>query len=147
MPRPLKWGILGACTITLSKNIHKNAWKKFFIDLQIRWRCPKFAIHKWPFYNHFWSFFRQQLTQLHKNLSQNWNSNGAELVQIFIGSKAMIQNTNFSISGFLQVTSNWQKLMKSMKRYFQAIFWISLDQIIVQAPIIPHFKGLVMRNL
>ena len=25
MPRPLKWGILGASTIILSKDIHKNA--------------------------------------------------------------------------------------------------------------------------
>ena len=30
-----------------------------------------------------------------------------------------------------------------MKCYFEAI----LDQIIVQAPIIPHFKGLAIRNL
>ena len=46
--------------------------------------------------------------------------------------------------------ASYMKLTKtdeSMKRYFQAILWISLDQIIVQAPIIPHFKGLVMRNL
>ena len=46
--------------------------------------------------------------------------------------------------------ASYMKLTKtdeSMKHYFQAILWISLDQIIVQAPIIPHFKGLVMRNL
>ena len=46
--------------------------------------------------------------------------------------------------------ASYMKLTKtdeSMKRYFQAILWISRDQIIVQAPIIPHFKGLVMRNL
>jgi hypothetical protein len=39
------------------------------------------------------------------------------------------------------------KAYESMKHYFQAILRIFLDQIIVQAPIIPPFKGLVMRNL
>ena len=40
---------------------------------------------------------------------------------------------------FLKLT----KTDEFMKCYFEAI----LDQIIVQAPIIPHFKGLAMRNL
>ena len=56
----------------------------------------------------------------------------------------MIQNTNVSISGFLQVTWNWQKLMNLWNVIFKQFYEY---QIIVQAPIIPHFKGLVMRNL
>ena len=37
------------------QNIHKNAWKKFFMDLPIRWWCPKFAIHKnLKFQGSFW---------------------------------------------------------------------------------------------
>ena len=48
MPRPLKLGILDDCTIILSKDIHKNASKYFFMDLPIRGQCLKFAIHKWP---------------------------------------------------------------------------------------------------
>ena len=31
---------------------------------------PKFVNDKWPFYDHFWSFF----CQLHRYLSQNWGS-------------------------------------------------------------------------
>ena len=32
MPRPLKWGILGAHTLILSKDTHKYAGKKLFVD-------------------------------------------------------------------------------------------------------------------
>ena len=53
MPRPLKLGILDDCTIILSKDIHKNASKYFFMDLPIRGQCLKFAIHKWPLYDQF----------------------------------------------------------------------------------------------
>ena len=53
MPRPLKLGILDDCTIILSKDIHKNASKYFFMDLPIRGRCLKFVIHKWPLYDQF----------------------------------------------------------------------------------------------
>ena len=34
-----------------------------------------------------------------------------------------------------------------MKKYFPALSQISLKIIVVQAPTIPHFKGLGMRNL
>ena len=34
-----------------------------------------------------------------------------------------------------------------MKKYFPSLLQISLKIIIVQAPTIPHFKGLGMRNL
>ena len=34
-----------------------------------------------------------------------------------------------------------------MKKYFPALSQISLKRIVVQAPTIPHFKGLGMRNL
>ena len=37
----------------LSKDIHKNASKYFFMDLPIRGQCLKFAIHKWPLYDQF----------------------------------------------------------------------------------------------
>ena len=39
------------------------------------------------------------------------------------------------------------KTCEFMKKYFPALSQISLERIIVQAPTIPHFKGLVMRNL
>ena len=60
----------------------------------------------------------------------------------------MIQNKKFPVSGFLQDTyMKLSKIDESMKFYFQAILQISLDQIFVQAPSIPHFKGLGMTNL
>ena len=62
--RPLKLGILGDCIIVIFKVIFKNARKYFFVDSPITWWCPKFATRKWPFYNHFCSFFRQQ----HENI-------------------------------------------------------------------------------
>ena len=34
MSKVLKWGILGVCTIIVSKDIHKNLWKNLFIDAQ-----------------------------------------------------------------------------------------------------------------
>ena len=41
----------------------------------------KFTTHKWPFYDHFWSFF----SQLHRNLSQNWGSDGLfEVLGVFV---------------------------------------------------------------
>ena len=39
------------------------------------------------------------------------------------------------------------KTNESMKPYFQAILRKSLDQIIIQVPIMPYLKGLVIRNL
>ena len=40
-----------------------------------------------------------------------------------------------------------EKTVESIKSYFPALLWISLDKNIVLAPSIPHFKGLDMRNL
>ena len=41
MPRPLKWGILGAGTIILSENIHKNAGKVTLIFADSHVICLK----------------------------------------------------------------------------------------------------------
>ena len=43
--------------------------------------------------------------------------------------------------------ANFVNFQKSMKSYFPAFLWISLDRIIVQASNTPHFKGFDMRNL
>ena len=39
------------------------------------------------------------------------------------------------------------KTGESMKTYLPAFLWITFNTTIVQAPSIPHFKGLNMRNL
>ena len=93
--------------------------------------------------------------QLHKNLSQNWSSN-SHFEVLNLSKSSLVQKLWYKTQIFpylffckLHETS-YMKLTQpdeSMKGYFQAILWISLDQIIVQAPFIPHFKGLVMRNL
>ena len=43
------------------------SYQFFFFNFVKKW---KLMIIRWPFYNHFWSFF----CQLQKNLSQNWGS-------------------------------------------------------------------------
>ena len=51
---------------------------------------------------------------------------------------------------FSWISGNWLKLGKtgeSMKSYFPASLWITLDRIIILTPSIHHFKGLGMRNL
>ena len=57
-----------------------------------------------------------------------------------------IKDKFFQFCFFCKLTE-LTKTDEYMKRYFPAILWIPFDQIIVQAPSIPHFKGLGMRNL
>ena len=54
---------------SLTQWVSKSFWTNF---VRYRGCFPKFANDKWPFYDHFWSFFRQ----LQKYLSKNWSSNG-----------------------------------------------------------------------
>ena len=56
MPRPLKWGILGAHTIILSKDIHKYGGKKIFVDSPV---LPILSIFRNPWkaiFQHFYLF-------------------------------------------------------------------------------------------
>ena len=105
------------------------------MDLPIKGWYPKFAIHKWPFYDHFWSFFVNYVKNFHKT----------EVPTVILRYLTCL-NLNW-ISGFFCKLTKLTKTDESMKCYFSAILWISFDQIIVQAPSIPHFKGLGMRNL
>ena len=45
------------------------------------------------------------------------------------------------------IFANFVNFLKSMKSYLPAFLGISLDRTIVWAPCIPHFEGLVTRNL
>ena len=65
----------------------------FFSFLEVfnflRKKRGKFTPHKRPFYDHFWPFF----CQLHRNLSQNWGSDGH--FQVLNSSKSyLVQKKN-----------------------------------------------------
>ena len=61
------------CLMGLNFNWFKSYGLKCILRLNATLaNSQKMATDKWPFYDHFWSFF----CQLYIHLSQNWGSNG-----------------------------------------------------------------------
>ena len=149
MLRPLKWDILGACTIILSKDIHKMLENSFSWIYQFEGDAQNLQFINGLFTTISGHFFINFIKIFHKTevptiilrcityLNLDWI-------------KSYDMKHKFFCFCFFASYMNLTILTKtdeSMKGYFPAISWISFDKIIVQTPSISHFKGLGMRNL
>ena len=130
MPRPFKWGILGASTLILSKHIHKNAGKWLFVESPV---LPILSISRNPWkaiFQHFYEYLGIELGYRH-------------LVYLILKTLAWeICNMTSEFVKKFKIKSQWQcqvififanivNFLKSLKSYLPACLWISLDIIIV----------------
>ena len=64
-----------------------------------------------------------------------------------LAASTQIPSKNIHKNAGITSFANFVNFQKSMKSYLPAFLWISWDRIMIQAPSIPHFKDLSMRNL
>ena len=86
----------------------------FFVDSPIRWCCPKFATHKWSFYNHFLFIFfftkvvlQKRISDLENRLTEN-DSDNRPTLQKLVMNKKMNFEIRFQSPFFIALNHNRQ---------------------------------------
>ena len=127
----------------LSKGIHKNAGRWLFVDFRKLTKLAKMKVIWHCHCDFIMNFLTNSYFILKISHAKAFKMRYA-IYQYYIFYPKIIIKIHFH--GFLEI-EKIEKTVESMKSYFPASLWISLDRIIVHASSIPHFKALGMRNL
>ena len=144
MSKVLKWGILGVCTIIVSKDIHKNLWKNLFVDAQEK----IFFLKNWQKYGY-------------GNICILWHKSGTNLAKDILSTSNDCVNLIFvnvfmlSVKQGLEMFVEWP-LKYQLQKIFKIFYLQKLQKsgnvcfiILFYLPDVPAFNGAgqVTRNI
>ena len=132
MPRPLKWGILGACIIILSQDIHKNAGR-YLSWISGNWQnWQNWWIHEKLFSSILWIFLDRIIVLApsiphFKGLGMRNLQYEISIYQKINNKATMTRSSYFDFCWLTRYALFFHNVRYNNKQNFSSVFWLGIS--------------------